>query len=75
MLERTLWVLLIIARLKQHYLLNHFNLMAGTSGSSMNILIGQSAAALTTLQCYHARDVKIRFQLYPNQLPDKGLGK
>ena len=39
--------------------LNHFNLMAGTSGpGSMNILIGQSAAAVTTLQCYHARDVK-----------------
>ena len=34
-MERTLWVLLVTAGLKQQYLLNHFNLMAGTSGSSM----------------------------------------
>ena len=34
-ISSTLWVLLIIARLKQQYLLNHFNIMAETFGSSM----------------------------------------
>ena len=56
--------------------LNHFNLMAGTSGpGSMNILIGQSVAAVTKLQCYHGRDVRRRSRLYSNQLPHTGFGK